>query len=341
MKQLLKNKKVIVAFALALVFMIGGATYARFTVKGVPAGANIQAGRLRTPSYRFIEWIEQDDDGNDVGAIRIYYDKDGNVLEGISGTLDPAKEYIWRETWLDPAKLFEPSIGGTIGIELRNPNPDGLAIPATVKVDNVLNKIVIWSALDDLGNAVPLDQGITFDSMAALAAAYPDDVAVTDFQYSLREDDLQDKVFYIGGEYVGMLAWLYDATIYDATGEYVYYVSLSALPKGYDLIVDFISDVQLAPEAGNIFQGCVADISFSHTATQVFVDACKAMWGNGIDLQMLNGSGTPTRVDLNAGKVSASRFSIETFAGPHIASAEARRMTSQDLAKIFFPELFN
>lgn len=337
MKKLLKNKKVLVALTLVLVSAMIGGTFAWFTYSGAPGATEIQSGRLRVPAYRFIEWVGADDDGEDTGeTVRVYYDSEGNVIDGMSGT--PGVNDYWGEDWLNPEALVEPSLGGVVGIEVRNVNPDGLALPAIVKLDWNLNKIYIWSTLDENGNAVPLPAAEEYDSMEELAAAYPD-VNVTDFDFDVRTAGMSHKVFYIGGEYVGMLLWNYDKTVYDATGEYVYYAALSALPEGHDLIVDFLADVGLAPEAGNRFQGSVADISFGHKATQALEDAVAALWGTSVNLQIA--SFDFDDVDINAGGgYTTQGFNPVTFDGPHVSKVEARRMTVEDFAKVFFPGLY-
>ncbi len=349
MKKLMKSKKALVALALALLIAAGGFTYAWFTVNAEATNTDIQGGRLRLNAPRFVEWYETDEDYNRVGdPIRVYYDADGQIVNengtpvDITYYLPTDKEYELSGPWLEPGQIVQPEYDAFIGFELCNPNPDGLAIAEIVKIDNSLTNIEIWSDIDPVtGNAIQLITPQSYPNMAALAAAHPD-VSLADLTYNLDPNLARNKVYTIGGEVVGMLAWSYDKTVYTATGQYVYYATMSALPKGYDLTFDVVSEVILAPTAGNRFQGCVADVTSKYESTQPFTGAVKAKWGENINLQVVPQQGPPDYVAIDSFPGTSARgFSIAAYDGPHLSIAEAQKMTAVELAAFFFPDLYD
>lgn len=348
MKKLMKNKKVLVALVLALAVALGGFTYAWFTANTPAATAGVESGRLRLSANRFVEWYEIDPE-NDWervgGAIRVYYNGEGRIVDAngavvdLSHYLDPGKEYELSGPWLEPGQIVQPMYDALIGVELTNPNPDGLGLAETVKIDNTVTNIEIHSDIDPVtGNAIKLDTPLYFADMQALANAYAD-VSVNDLGYELDPGVVRNKMYTIGGEVVGMLLWSYDKTAYDKTGEYVYYASISALPQGYNLTLDIISHVVMAPSAGNRFQGCVMDVTYKYDATQPIAEAIMAKWGGDLNLQAVNGPPEIVPLDSTSGSFARS-FNIEKFEGVHIAQADAARMTVAELAELFFPDLF-
>lgn len=329
MKHLLKNKKVVVALALALVIALGGISYSWFTVNGVPSSANVQGGRLRMLTARYMEY-ENFDDGQ---IRRVYLDSNGLPLE----TLDPD---IWwpTDSWVQAGRLYEPSSSGLIGIELKNPNPDGLGIDSVTRIDNAVSNIYIWSGIDENGNATVLDTPVAFKSMEEVAAAYAD-VNASDLTFALDPSVVRHKMFYLDGEYLGMLVWLYDQAQLKETGEYQYYVTMSALPAPNTCKVDLVSSIELAASAGNRFQGCQVEITAEYDSTQPIAEACMAIWGEQIDLQTVPGD--PDEVHLDSVVSARGVNALQAFNGPRISIEDARGMSTEELARFFFPDLFN
>ena len=350
MKKLLKNKKVIVALVLVLAFAVGGLTYAWFTVNAVGGTAPVQAGRLRLENRRFTEYGTELGEGDKViPSHRVYYDRNGGVSKIVIietgedyGTIEIPDEWILTERWYDPATLIEPmpaEYAYKIGVELTNPNPDGLALAETVKIVDQLSDIVIRSGIDEDGNAVELEEedfGGPFANMEELLEAYDGTgwAQDGDLLYAMADGTIENIIYFdADGNALGMIYWEYDYTVYEATGKYEYYVHMSPMPADAGLKLDLITTVGLTGQAGNLYQGCTMDVSSNFKSTQTVVEAIMALWGNDLDLRAV--SSDFTIIELGG----AQPFSTASYDGPMVKAAEVGEMDIQELVAIFFPGL--